>query len=343
MRTFKRRLLCGAAFVALVFSGLFACAFEKKAQPGGAYDPNAVSHDVSGQVSAQDNEAYNNRLLGKGRTHVRQEALNAAIKQAVLAQDASHRKEPNAISCESHVILAQEAARPENGAQKAVVVYAIILSQELVPSDDGMENPTGSMIPSALTFDVMDDGTYKLREYWVPRDGSFYGKDIRAKFPATVVSEALDLQRYSTRLTQSNYAQAIRESGMDPNPVVGRLIDRVASADPAVGVASSPKAYIDAGSLDYRELLYFGDYTLKYCFGEFLKGGQTDLRGQIMQQLIKDLAPDLLPSMVADTGQKYFDQVLAVVERKRSTHGDEWLKLHMPKAWTLIELKDKGR
>ena len=47
----------------------------------------------------------------------------------------------------------------------------------------------------AITFEVVG-GKYVLKEYWTPRDGSYYVQDIRDKFPDEVEDEALDTQKY---------------------------------------------------------------------------------------------------------------------------------------------------
>ena len=37
--------------------------------------------------------------------------------------------------------------------------------------------------------------------------------------------------------------------------------------------------YIDAHPIEYREMIYYGNYTLQYCFALLEQGNQTGLEG----------------------------------------------------------------
>jgi len=71
-----------------------------------------------------------------------------------------------------------------------------------------------SHIAVAITFEVVD-GKYVLKEYWTPRDGSYYVQDIRDKFPDEIEDEALDTQKYILAQKQECYDQAVRYGGVD--------------------------------------------------------------------------------------------------------------------------------
>ena len=64
-----------------------------------------------------------------------------------------------------------------------ITVYAWVLYCQWKEEDGKAVNISGSDIPAAITVEVQKDGTYKLIEYWEPRDGSYYQKDIDAKIP----------------------------------------------------------------------------------------------------------------------------------------------------------------
>ena len=126
-----------------------------------------------------------------------------------------------------------------------------------------------------------------LEEYWQPRDGSYYAQDIREKFPAHIVEDSLDSQKFILQQTQECYAQAIASTGLDTDKVIGPLIETICSG-PAL--SSNPEDYIEAHPIEYRELTYYGRYTLKYCFARFEEGGETGLAGQIMARVCEDIA-----------------------------------------------------
>lgn len=167
----------------------------------------------------------------------------------------------------------------------------MVLYQEYKFSGGAFREDSGSHIPAALTFDVDDSGRYTLIEYWEPRDGSGYVPDIREKFPLAIVDNALDTQKYILLQIQACYAQAVEYGNVDTNPVIAQLFETILSS---LAEASYPGAYKEAHPVEYRELLYFGDYTLHYVFSEFLKGGQTGLKGHLLRMVLDDLALDVM-------------------------------------------------
>ena len=74
-----------------------------------------------------------------------------------------------------------------------VTVYGLALHQGFGYSGGTFHEVSGSHIPVAITFEIVG-GKYVLKEYWTPRDGSYYVQDVRDKFPDEVEDEALDTQ-----------------------------------------------------------------------------------------------------------------------------------------------------
>jgi hypothetical protein len=72
---------------------------------------------------------------------------------------------------------------------------------------------SASHIPTAVTFDTSADDsdslTYDVIEYWIPRDGSDYAKDIREKFPMLLWGKAFDVSGAS--LQKEKCLQAARD------------------------------------------------------------------------------------------------------------------------------------
>ena len=56
---------------------------------------------------------------------------------------------------------------------------------------------SGSRIPTVITFDTPRDGAQTsfsaVIEYWEPRDGGLFAKDIRSKFPLSIRAKAFDV------------------------------------------------------------------------------------------------------------------------------------------------------
>lgn len=219
-------------------------------------------------------------------------AGQAAIRQAILEHNCS--ADPTGfVSCASFVELEALYGTPLPGSSThKTVYYGWALYEEYRVTDNGLETVTGSHTPVVLSFDI-DERGYTLTEYWQPRDGSYYAQDIREKFPAHIVEDGMDSQKFILQQTQECYAQAIdyvqsiAPAGLDTDKVIGSLIETICSG-PAL--SSNPGDYIEAHPIEYRELTYYGRYTLKYCFARFEEGGETGLDGQIMARVCEDIA-----------------------------------------------------
>lgn len=105
--------------------------------------------------------------------------------------------------------------------------------------------------------------------------------------------------------------------------------------------SSRPADYIDAHPIEYRELTYYGSYTLQYVFSQFLEGGQTGLRGHLMRSVLDDLAPEAQLRLYAETGQEYFDEWKAGAIRISEQHDMEWIKENQPAIWLLLQMIDE--
>ena len=153
--------------------------------------------------------------------------------------------------------------------------------------EDGILHQTeGSNIPVAITFSCEEEG-YELVEYWQPGDGTYYAPDIQAKFPAEAAELALSDQPYLLSQFQLCYAQAVEESGVDPDVAIEAYLQELAS-EPST--SSNPQDYLEANPVAYRELTYYGAYTVAYCTAQLAQENQNDLRGRLMQILLNELS-----------------------------------------------------
>jgi len=89
---------------------------------------------------------------------------------------------PGEFVCASHTLLATESESIGGGVER-ITAYAIVRYSEFSLVDGLPEDISGSDIPSAITFDVTEDGQYTLVEYWLPGDGTYYASDLKAKYP----------------------------------------------------------------------------------------------------------------------------------------------------------------
>lgn len=270
--------------------------------------------------------------------------LEQAIHDAILGEDKGLAVKNAFFPCESHVILGTEERDREHPTEAGVTghyltVYAMALKQSYVFKEPYGEilDDGGSHMPVAITFEVTGENEYHLVEYWQPMDGSYYVSSIREKFPDNIEEEAIDTQKYIYAQIRDCYAQAVVFGSVDTDGVIEELFKKIESS-PAE--ASNAAAYLDAHSLEHRELRYYGDYTLRYIFDKFLNGGQTGLRGQLMRLVLDELAPEAALRLYTETGQEYFDEWLEKAQELCNKKGEDWMKENQPASWLCLEMKE---
>ena len=262
--------------------------------------------------------------------------IDVAVSEAILA----HNKgiyAPGDFACESHAVLATESGSPA-GTNKieTVTVYVLALYQEFDFADGAMEQISGSYnVPTALTFSVEGEGKYALTEYWTPREKEYFESDIREKFPEGVADSAMNAQGSTLAQKQSCYAQAVEYAKMDTDIIIASLIDSIMSSPEQ---SSHPGEYVKAHPVEYQTLTYYGDYTLRYIFKEFLQGEQTGLKGHIMRIVMDDLIGDEALKRNAENGQAYFNAWLENARKTEQEYGMEKMAEIAPKAYLLLEM-----
>lgn len=167
---------------------------------------------------------------------------------------------------------------------KQITLYGWAMYEAYRVTDSGLKTVSSRHGPVALSFVLKTDG-YMLTEYWEPREGKDYAEDLLEKFPMTI-NVANGLQNYAFRQRQECYAQAAAAAMLDTDPVIASLLETVCGS-PAL--SSDAEEHIEEHADAYRELTYYGQYTLLYCFARFERGGETELEGKIMMRLCEDI------------------------------------------------------
>ncbi len=105
----------------------------------------------------------------------RDAAVSQAIKEYNLPEDSTL----DIVPTESHIIY----GRTKNGNQITVYLEAAYEGFTIDNPLGIVEQHGGAWCPTAITFEVHDDGSYKVLEYWTPEDGTYYASSIKKKFP----------------------------------------------------------------------------------------------------------------------------------------------------------------
>ncbi|MCI8634086.1 MAG: transcriptional regulator [Eubacterium sp.] len=273
-----------------------------------------------------------------------------AIRQAILEHNKSSNPQEYDVACCSFITLERLSDTTLAGSSThKITYYGWALYEEYKVTDNGLETGTGSHIPVALSFDLDERGhtpTYTLTEYWEPRDGSNFAPDIREKFPAHIAEDGMDSQRFILEQQQECYAQAAASTGLDTNQVIETLIETICGS-PAL--SSNPGDYIKEHPIEYRELTYYGQYTLKYCFARFEEGGETGLDGHIMMQVCKDIATgwgeEPLASSLSDngvfTGQMWYSEFKNNALNLKEQYTETELANRYPASYLLLSINGK--
>lgn len=261
----------------------------------------------TGAVEGGSGPIYGELVSIKGIDHINE----AVILNAILDRNDSSFPDFNLYTFCNFVMLDTSAVPIDEDTAYMVTFYGWALYQRYNITEEGIEDVGGSHIPVALTFKV-NEKDCKLIEYWEPGEGSYYEPDIRSKFPAHIADEGIDSQKYIVQQIQDCYSQAVRFSDLDTDAVIGSLFDKICSS-PAE--SSNPYDYIDAHSTEYRELIYYGEYTLRYCLNRFNQGNETGLEGKVMAIVCEELlqTQDKIPENAgtAETGQLWYDTLRA--------------------------------
>lgn len=267
--------------------------------------------------------------------------LDDAIRKAVLDHNWSERYE-GMFQCANFITLDEDTkvtADPEQP-QKLIesgTVYGLAYYQVYRLEDGLLVEEGGSHIPTALTFRY-SEGEFVLTEYWEPRDGTYYSDDIKAKFPAFVWP---DTQKYILEQQLSCYPQALEHFRVGADVVAATVLEDICVNELWYDDAEK---MLEADWLDTQVLIQYGHHTLEYCFGEFLKGGQTDLRGEIMalicQRIMEDWHEDFNGKDMK--AQEWFDAYREYVLELGEEFDVYELNEDYPASFILLNMMDPG-
>ncbi len=216
--------------------------------------------------------------------------LGVAVKQAIIKHGTEYAPAaaPNEYKAASFIELGRFTT---DGTIEEMWLYGVAMYMEANVSENGIEAGSSSHMPVVLGFEVVD-GKYVLTEYWEPGDGADYVASIREKFPDDIAEQAMDTQTTVKQQTMDCYDQIVRQSGMNPDVVIGKLVDQICSGD----TSSSTSDYINAWPIEYRELIYYGRYTLNYKKQYY--DGKQDLKAAVLEETCNQIQGLIGPQIV---------------------------------------------
>lgn len=116
-------------------------------------------------------------------------------------------------------------------------VYMWVLYHNYSYESDKIRLESAVYIPTAITVKrTGKDRHYELVEYWEPRDGSYYAKDIKKKFPWHLHGKALDSQMYIDE--QIAFCENAANDYFSSSSIRGEAVGKVQAFEATVSYAN---------------------------------------------------------------------------------------------------------
>ena len=218
-----------------------------------------------------------------------------------------------------------------------ITLYGIVMYEEFNLTDGILEDTSGACCPTVLTFAVSEDGKLTLKEYWEPRDGELYPKDIKAKFKGKPWP---DTQSYLAEQQLSNYLQAMEHFDVEVDVVIHSILSdmvKFSQWHPYFG------DMIEACKTQRTMLKALGTDTLKYCFQKFMDGGNEMLYGQLMSYVCSEIMESMGENSIENwsfqqSGQDWFRAIKYQARELVESGAD--LKISHPGTYLLISMDE---
>lgn len=249
--------------------------------------------------------------------------IDSAVTKAVI--DINKPNSPADYAVEAHYTLDIQKGNLNGKDEKNyITVYTYPYYADLEYSDGYLKAVSSSFVPTAITFRLNSDNSITFDSFL--NDKKSFPKEIIPSFEYDD-----DFKDYKMELIRSAYANAIQET--DYNNDIAKLIDSL-----------DEKRHLnrDVPTPEYEVLERYGEYTMRYIYGEFLKGGQTDDRGDTMSVVMQRMLRGDLIKYAADNGQDYFDTLLRhySLDFERNNYGDTYIDAMSPYVRLLLEMAE---
>lgn len=168
-------------------------------------------------------------------------------------------------------------------------------------SEDGITELVTISSPMIIALVSDADGGYHIVEDGVTSEIKFIGEDYE-KYMADL---------YEKVLCMDCHAQAVEYGQLDTDAIIGGLVDHIAGEPLA---SSATQEYIDHSPVEYRELIYYGKYTIAYAEA-YRQTGATDLKMAIL-----DCAEAEIRTYIErpDVAQQELNEQIDIIEQERN-------------------------
>lgn len=178
--------------------------------------------------------------------------MNSFIEEQIIAHHHGGYKSGD-FCCADFKVLGKKRNK------ESTTVYMWVLYQEYDEKNGNIEEVSGAHIPTVITVKE-EDGKFSLVEYWEPRDGSYYSKDIREKFPLYLQAKAVDSQKYIDE-QQENCDKKAQEYFSSSSNITEKALDNNSlfylNESVKVKLDDNIDAFIKQCQIDGKNFCYF--------------------------------------------------------------------------------------
>jgi len=132
----------------------------------------------------------------------------------------------------------------------------------------------------------------------------------------------------------------IKQAGDEnsPDKIASLIEENLAAIMSSPENSSNPQDYINAHQAEYNAILALETQALPYLFTEFEKGGQTGLKGYIMQNLCWDILGEDNIQYASKDPQDWYDTFKEHVQRTAASSTLDFVKANNPKYGALLDV-----
>lgn len=262
--------------------------------------------------------------------------INSIISQAINENEVSIAAHSEYFASSYELLSVEDGDLNKNKAKTCETAYLYVYTAGLTIENGVLKEESASVHPCTVVLNKNDGSYYTVSEYWLPRDGDYYGKDIKRYFSETAKSKLDDFEKYHNEnvdiLTKTAFSKAIEQYHIDIDSCIDVLINKILLND----TASS-----DSKPEEFRQLNMYGDYTLRYVYSKFIDGNLNKNEDLILEAiLIGNLGGEVIKS-ATDTGQEYFDLFLKHNQELLDKNDAEFMKTSYPKGYLLLKMAEK--
>lgn len=226
---------------------------------------DGVKPTLSYRVKSPDKaRRFYNRLCNRNGIN---SELKAFLDGEIARQNESDNTKDNFVAIDYEIMKLKET-------DSEVTLYMWVLYEEYSLKNGGLNVEAGSHIPTVITA-AKNGRIYDLKEYWQPRDGSFYAKDIRRKFPFYLWRKATDSQWCIDEQTQRCEEKALKYFQQNGN--ISKHVDNIVDQsknDPNISFDTAfEEIYRDA-----EYIYYFSVIKSKYVVVTYTDGTTANVK-----------------------------------------------------------------